>query len=200
MRTLALHQWRRNKGAFLGFGATILIAACMLGSALTLLCTVGPRYTALADELHTADVDIVVPRTAAAADVRDVIDHTTGVAAVDPHDVLLMDVQIHDFRGTDFAIRAMITDADAPRTLNQTRVLATLGDSGDLYVAQYTARFGQFAPGTGSNCNWPAMTSRSASPVWSKRWNSATPDRRSSPSAPRPRASPGSSATIRNHA
>ena len=147
MRTLALHQWRRNKGAFLGFGATILIAACMLGSALTLLCTVGPRYTALADELHTADVDIVVPRTAAAADVRDVIDHTTGVAAVDPHDVLLMDVQIHDFRGTDFAIRAMITDADAPRTLNQTRVLATLGDSGDLYVAQYTARFGQFAPG-----------------------------------------------------
>ena len=86
MRTLALHQWRRNKGAFLGFGATILIAACMLGSALTLLFTVGPRYTALADELHTADVDIVVPRTAATADVRDVIDHTTGVAAVDPHD------------------------------------------------------------------------------------------------------------------
>ena len=147
MRTLALHQWRRNKGAFLGFGATILIAACMLGSALTLLFTVGPRYTALADELHTADVDIVVPRTAATADVRDVIDHTTGVAAVDPHDVLLMDTQIHDFRGTDFAIRAMITDADASRTLNQTRVLATSGDSGDLYVAQYTAWFGQFAPG-----------------------------------------------------
>ncbi|RYP96515.1 ABC transporter permease [Bifidobacterium pseudolongum subsp. globosum] len=147
MRTLALHQWRRNKGAFLGFGATILIAACMLGSALTLLFTVGPRYTALADELHTADVDIVVPRTAATADVRDVIDHTTGVAAVDPHDVLLMDTQIHDFRGTDFAIRAMITDADASRTLNKTRVLATSGDSGDLYVAQYTAWFGQFAPG-----------------------------------------------------
>lgn len=147
MRTLALHQWRRNKGSFLGFGAIILIAACMLGSALTLLCTVGPRYTALADELHTADVDIVVPRTAATADVRDVIDRTTGVAAVEPHDVLLMDAQIHDFRGTDFAIRTMITDADAPRTLNQTRVLAASGDSGDLYIAQYTARFGQFAPG-----------------------------------------------------
>lgn len=111
MRTLALHQWRRNKGSFLGFGAIILIAACMLDSALTLLCTVGPRYTALADELHTADVDIVVPRTAATADVRDVIDRTTGVAAVEPHDVLLMDAQIHDFRGTDFAIRTMITDA-----------------------------------------------------------------------------------------
>ena len=147
MRTLALHQWRRNKGSFLGFGAIILIAACMLGSALTLLCTVGPRYTALADELHTADVDIVVPRTAATADVRDVIDRTTGVAAVEPHDVLLMDAQIHDFRGTDFAIRTMITDADAPRTLNQTRVLATAAGSGDLTIAQYTAQFGQFAPG-----------------------------------------------------
>lgn len=147
MRTLALHQWRRNKGSFLGFGAIILIAACMLGSALTLLCTVGPRYTALADELHTADVDIVVPRTAATADVRDVIDRTTGVAAVEPHDVLLMDAQIHDFRGTDFAIRTMITDADAPRTLNQTCVLATAAGSGDLTIAQYTAQFGQFAPG-----------------------------------------------------
>ncbi len=147
MRTLALHQWRRNKGSFLGFGAIILIAACMLGSALTLLCTVGPRYTALADELHTADVDIVVPRTAATADVRDVIDRTTGVAAVEPHDVLLMDAQIHDFRGTDFAIRTMITDADAPRTLNQTRVLATAAGGGDLTIAQYTAQFGQFAPG-----------------------------------------------------
>lgn len=147
MRTLALHQWRRNKGSFLGFGAIILIAACMLGSALTLLCTVGPRYTALADELHTADVDIVVPRTAATADVRDVIGRTTGVAAVEPHDVLLMDAQIHDFRGTDFAIRTMITDADAPRTLNQTRVLATAAGSGDLTIAQYTAQFGQFAPG-----------------------------------------------------
>ena len=147
MRTLALHQWRRNKGSFLGFGAIILIAACMLGSALTLLCTVGPRYTALADELHTADVDIVVPRTAVTADVRDVIDRTTGVAAVEPHDVLLMDAQIHDFRGTDFAIRTMITDADAPRTLNQTRVLATAAGSGDLTIAQYTAQFGQFAPG-----------------------------------------------------
>lgn len=147
MCTLALHQWRRNKGSFLGFGAIILIAACMLGSALTLLCTVGPRYTALADELHTADVDIVVPRTAATADVRDVIDRTTGVAAVEPHDVLLMDAQIHDFRGTDFAIRTMITDADAPRTLNQTRVLATAAGSGDLTIAQYTAQFGQFAPG-----------------------------------------------------
>ena len=147
MRTLALHQWRRNKGSFLGFGAIILIAACMLGSALTLLCTVGPRYTALADELHTADVDIVVPRTAATADVRDVIDRTTGVAAVEPHDVLLMDAQIHDFRGTDFAIRTMITDVDAPRTLNQTRVLATAAGSGDLTIAQYTAQFGQFAPG-----------------------------------------------------
>ena len=147
MRTLALHQWRRNKGSFLGFGAIILIAACMLGSALTLLCTVGPRYTALADELHTADVDIVVPRTAATADVRDVIDRTTGVAAVEPHDVLLMDAQIHDFRGTDFAIRTMITDADAPRTLNQTRVLATAAGSGDLTIAQDTAQFGQFAPG-----------------------------------------------------
>ena len=147
MRTLALHQWRRNKGSVLGFGAIILIAACMLGSALTLLCTVGPRYTALADELHTADVDIVVPRTAATADVRDVIDRTTGVAAVEPHDVLLMDAQIHDFRGTDFAIRTMITDADAPRTLNQTRVLATAAGSGDLTIAQYTAQFGQFAPG-----------------------------------------------------
>ena len=147
MRTLALHQWRRNKGSFLGFGAIILIAACMLGSALTLLCTVGPRYTALADELHTADVDIVVPRTATTADVRDVIDRTTGVAAVEPHDVLLMDAQIHDFRGTDFAIRTMITDADAPRTLNQTRVLATAAGSGDLTIAQYTAQFGQFAPG-----------------------------------------------------
>ena len=147
MRTLALHQWRRNKGSFLGFGAIILIAACMLGSALTLLCTVGPRYTALADELHTADVDIVVTRTAATADVRDVIDRTTGVAAVEPHDVLLMDAQIHDFRGTDFAIRTMITDADAPRTLNQTRVLATAAGSGDLTIAQYTAQFGQFAPG-----------------------------------------------------
>ena len=147
MRTLALHQWRRNKGSFLGFGAIILIAACMLGSALTLLCTVGPRYTALADELHTADVDIVVTRTAATADVRDVIDRTTGVAAVEPDDVLLMDAQIHDFRGTDFAIRTMITDADAPRTLNQTRVLATAAGSGDLTIAQYTAQFGQFAPG-----------------------------------------------------
>lgn len=165
MRTLALHQWRRNKGSFLGFGAIILIAACMLGSALTLLCTVGPRYTALADELHTADVDIVVPRTAATADVRDVIDRTTGVAAVEPHDVLLMDAQIHDFRDTDFVIRTMITDADAPRTLNQTRVLATSGDSGDLYIAQYTARFDSSRRGTGLNCNWPAMTSRSASPV-----------------------------------
>ena len=113
MRTLALHQWRRNKGSFLGFGAIILIAACMLGSALTLLCTVGPRYTALADELHTADVDIVVSRTAATADVRDVIDRTTGVGTIEPHAVLLMDAQIHDFRGTDFAIRTMITDADA---------------------------------------------------------------------------------------
>lgn len=147
MRTLALYQWRRNRGSFLGFGAIILIAACMLGSALTLLCTVGPRYTALADELRTADVDIVVPRTAATADVRDVIDRTTGVAAVEPHDVLLMDAQIHDFRGTDFAIRTMITDADAPRTLNQTRVLATAAGGGDLTIAQYTAQFGQFAPG-----------------------------------------------------
>ena len=147
MRTLALHQWRRNKGSFLGFGAIILIAACMLGSALTLLCTVGPRYTALADELHTADVDIVVPRTAATVDVRDVIDRTTGVGTIEPHAVLLMDAQIHDFRGTDFAIRTMITDADAPRTLNQTRVLATAAGGGDLTIAQYTAQFGQFAPG-----------------------------------------------------
>ena len=84
MRTLALHQWRRNKGSFLGFGAIILIAACMLDSALTLLCTVGPRYTALADELHTADVDIVVPRTAATADVRDVIDR--GIASGEFYD------------------------------------------------------------------------------------------------------------------
>lgn len=146
MRTLALHQWRRNKGTFLGFGAIILIAACMLGSALTLLFTVGPRYSELADELHTADVDIVVPRAAATADVRGLISGTAGVAAVESHDVLLDDAQIHDFCGTDFTIRTMITDADAPRALNQTRMLAK-ADGGDLYIAQYTARFGQFEPG-----------------------------------------------------
>ena len=205
MRTLALHQWRRNKGSFLGFGAIILIAACMLGSALTLLCTVGPRYTALADELHTADVDIVVPRTAATVDVRDVIDRTTGVGTIEPHAVLLMDAQIHDFRGTDFAIRTMITDADAPRTLNQTRVLATAAGGGDLTIAQYTAQYARLSElrrqlAALREAAADGMTSRSASPAWSKRWNSATPDRRSSRSAPQPRASPSSSATIRNHA
>ncbi len=200
MRTLALHQWRRNKGSFLGFGAIILIAACMLGSALTLLCTVGPRYTALADELHTADVDIVVPRAAATADVCELINGTAGVGTIEPHAVLLMDAQIHDFRGTDFAIRTMITDADAPRTLNQTRVLATAAGGGDLTIAQYTGSSDSSHRGSGSNCGSAAMTSRSASPAWSKRWNSATPDRRSSRSAPQPRASPSLSATIRNHA
>ena len=48
------------------------------------------------------------------------------------HRVTTLDAQIHDFRGTDFAIRTMITDADAPRTLNQTRVLATVAGGGDL--------------------------------------------------------------------
>lgn len=146
MRTLALHQWRRNKGAFLGFGAVILIAACMLGTALTLLFTVGPRYDTLVDELHTADVDVIVPRAATTADTRHLIDGAAGVSAVETHDVLLADTQIHDFRGTDFTIRAMVTDMDAPRTLNETRML-TKADGGDLYLAQYTARFGQFEPG-----------------------------------------------------
>lgn len=74
------------------------------------------------------------------------ISGTAGVAAVESHDVLLDDAQIHDFCGTDFTIRTMITDADAPRALNQTRMLAK-ADGGDLYIAQYTARFGQFEPG-----------------------------------------------------
>lgn len=39
-----MHQWRRAKGAFIGFGIAILIAACMLGSALTLLFTVPARH------------------------------------------------------------------------------------------------------------------------------------------------------------
>ncbi|MEF2737437.1 MAG: ABC transporter permease [Bifidobacterium choerinum] len=152
MRTLALHQWNRARGAFLGFGAVILIAACMLGSALTLLFTVPARYDALADELAVADVDTVIPDALADAAMRDLIAGVAGVASLEEQPVLLTDTTISDFRGTDFTIRTMVADDDAPRTLSRTReaARASAGDGGaddTIAVPQFVAEFGGFAPG-----------------------------------------------------
>lgn len=145
-----MHQWRRAKGAFIGFGIAILIAACMLGSALTLLFTVPARYDALANELDAADVNIVIPKVAAGNGVRQQIADVDGVSSVEEQNVILTDSTIKDFRGTDFTIRTMIIDDGTPRALNRTKTTATdLGHEGghDIAIPKYAEQFGEFAPG-----------------------------------------------------
>ncbi|KFI65863.1 ABC transporter permease [Bifidobacterium cuniculi] len=147
MRTLIRHQWRQGRSAFLAFGAILVIAACLLDTALTLLWSFDAQYDRRQEALAVADIDIVIPQSAASANLERQLSALDGVADVEAHPAVLADSDIPDFRGADFTIRTLVSDADTARRLNRYRHVTASQTGGDLYIPQYVAEFGQFKPG-----------------------------------------------------
>ena len=151
MHTLITNQWRTSRSSFIGIGIILVIAACMLNTALTLLLEVDRQYDERSQQLHTAQIVAIAPRSAATAGLLGDLQAISGVAQVDAQDAVLADATIRDFRGTDFTIRTLVFNADATRTLNRfetvQRFEATQSADVAVNINQYIAQFGEYQPG-----------------------------------------------------
>lgn len=146
---LSLHNFKKDKKQFISFGVIMLVTALILNLALVLAFSIGSAYDDKAAELHSADIDAVVPKIAHTGELQEKITSLDNVTAVEARDGVMLPTVIKDFRATDFDLGLIFYNLDDPHQLNCLESIEESDSpvSNPVYLPLYIAEFGQFAVG-----------------------------------------------------
>ena len=145
---LSRYFFRKDKKQILCFGFIIMIASLILNLALVLAMKIAPAYERLSDELHTADIDMIIPAMADSAELSDAVRRSASVEHYEKQRAILQKAVMKDFRGTDFELNILFYNLDDNRSLHQLSCLEHSDEevSNAVYLPLYIAEFGEYAP------------------------------------------------------
>ena len=143
---LSLYFFRKDIKQILSFGIIILITSLILNLATVLAMRIDPAYARQSDELHSADIDIVIPKATDSAALSDAVCGNTSVEQLEKQQAILQKAVMKDFRGTDFELNIMFYNWDDKRTVHQLSCLEHSEETGanPIYLPLYISEFGEY--------------------------------------------------------
>lgn len=144
-----LHHLKKDKGSYISFGIIIFFTALMLNLALVLTFQVDQAYDAKFESLHTAAINICIPKMQNTEQLAEEIKALEGVEEAECREAVFAETIVKDFRDTDFSMNTVFYNMDEERTLNQLEIREESrgGSEQSIYLPLYVASFGEFAPG-----------------------------------------------------
>ena len=146
---LSLYFFKKDKKQILSFGIIILITSLILNLATVLALRIDPAYDRQSDELHSADIDMVIPKVADSAALSDDIRSHALVEQLEKQRAILQKAVMKDFRGTDFELNILFYNWDDNRSIHQLSLIEhsekALSGENTIYLPLYIAAFGEYA-------------------------------------------------------
>ena len=146
---LSLYFFKKDKKQILSFGIIILITSLILNLATVLALRIDPAYDRQSDELHSADIDMVIPKMTDSAALSAAVRSHASVAQLEQQRAILQKAVMKDFRGTDFELNILFYNWDNHRSIHQLSLIErsekTLSGENTIYLPLYIAKFGEYA-------------------------------------------------------
>lgn len=148
---LSHYFFRKDKKQILSFGFIILITSLILNLATVLALRIDPAYDRQSEELHSADIDMVIPAMTDSAALSNAVASHVSVTQLEKQRAILQKAVMKDFRGTDFELSIMFYNWDDSRAIHRLSCVEcsekALSGENAIYLPLYIAEFGEYALG-----------------------------------------------------
>lgn len=146
IRHLSLYFFKKDKKQIISFGFIILITSLILNLATVLALRIDPAYDRQSHELHSADIDIVIPKISDSAVLSGALLSHTSVDQLEKQRAILKKVVMKDFRGTDFELNILFYNWDDNRAIHQLSCLERSEKTAakPIYLPLYISEFGEY--------------------------------------------------------
>ena len=146
IRHLSLYFFRRDKKQIISFGIIILITSLILNLAVVLAMRIDAAYDRQSDELHSADIDIVIPESTDCDALSDAVLNYSSVKQLEKQRAILQKAVMKDFRGTDFELNILFYNWDDKRTIHLLSDVERSKKATDhpVYLPLYISAFGEY--------------------------------------------------------
>ena len=136
----------QDKKQIISFGIIILITSLILNLATVLALRIDPAYDRQSDELHSADIDMVIPKMTDSAALSAAVRSHASVAQLEQQRAILQKAVMKDFRGTDFELNILFYNWDDSRSLHQLSCLERSEEAvtNPVYLPLYISEFGEY--------------------------------------------------------
>ncbi len=143
---LSLYFFMKDKKQIISFGIIILITSLILNLATVLALRIDPAYDRQSDELHSADIDIVIPKSADSAALSDAVRSHASVAQLEKQRAILQKAVMKDFRGTDFELNILFYNWDDDRAIHLLSCCERSEETvtNPIYLPLYISEFGEY--------------------------------------------------------
>lgn len=144
-----LYHLKKDKGSYISFGIIVMFTAFMLNLAMVLAFQVDKAYDEKFEELHTATINICIPKIQDTEQLEDELKELEWVNEVESREAVLIETVVKDFRATDFSMNTVFYNLDETRETNQLEVKEEINTSSEwsIYLPLYVASFGEFESG-----------------------------------------------------
>ena len=143
---LSHYFFKKDKKQILSFGFILLITSLILHLATVLALRIDPAYDRQSDELHSADIDIVLPKYRDSDELSDAVCGHSTVQQLEKQRAILQKAVMKDFRGTDFELNILFYNWDDSRSLHQLSCLERSEEAvtNPVYLPLYISEFGEY--------------------------------------------------------
>lgn len=147
--TQVKYHLKKEKGSFLSFGIIIFFTAFMLNLSLVLINQVDRAYDEKFDMLHTANINLLIPKIQDVEDLEAALEKIQGVAQIECHEAVFCEAVVKEFRGVDFSMNTIFYNREELRKLNQVEIKKESSVASDQSIALplYVSGFGEFETG-----------------------------------------------------
>lgn len=149
VKTQIVYNLKKDKGSYFSFGIILLFTAFMINLAFVLLFQIDKVYDLKSKALHTADIDICIPKEQDQEELIDEIRAIQGVKEVESKEAIFAEALIKDFRDTDFSTNTVFYNMDDFRNINKLDIKEENLEESErsIYIPLYVASFGEFELG-----------------------------------------------------
>ena len=141
-----VYNLKKDKGPYISFGIVILITAIMLNLALVLLFQVDKAYDNKFEDLHTATINVCIPKMQNTDTLKDDIKALEGISEVECREAIFLEAVVKDFRGADFSMNTVFYNKEESRDINKLDIKEekSVITEQSIYLPLYVASFGEF--------------------------------------------------------
>ena len=143
------YHFKKEKGSYISFGIIVLFTAFMLNLALVLTFQVDKAYDEKFETLHTATVNVAIPKIQDTEELKEELEQLPGVTQMESREAIFSETVVKEFRGIDFSMNTFFYNLEEKRNLNQLEVKeeSPVQKDQSIYLPLYVASFGEFETG-----------------------------------------------------
>ncbi len=147
--TLILHNLKKSRGQYISFALIICLTAFIMNIALVLAFQTFDAYDRRFSELETADVNFMIPRSAAdGGELLDGLRGIDGVSEAEKHNGIFVTATVREFADSDFDMNTVFYNLDEERTLNLSELSEYSEKSENtVYIPLFMKELGGFTEG-----------------------------------------------------